>query len=347
MLRLWVGGLSMFIRFIAVGVWAAAVLMSSPALADPQTTPEEQAETQRLVAIVKSEKPIFGDVAIPGANATLHLGKDYYFLGKDDARRAIVEGWKNPESETDGVIGMIIPAGKVFADSWGAIVTYDPSGYVTDKDADKANYDDLITQAHDAEANLNDERTKQGFPTIHLVGWAQPPSYNRSLHYLIWARDIKFGQGDVDTLNYDVRMLGRSGVLSVNVVAAMPDLPQVRTDADALARTIAFNPGARYGDFDSVHDKKAAYGVAGLVAAGMGLVLAQKFGLIAVVLLFLKKGIIIVVALFAGLARWFASLFGGKKKKAAAATLSQTSAPSTNFLVDEGSPRKPDDPIVK
>jgi len=330
----------MFKRLLAVGAWAAAALMASPVLADPQTTdpqmtPEQQAEVQRLDAIIKSEKPIFGDVAIPGANATLHLGKDYYFLGKDDARRVIVEGWKNPESEADGVIGMIIPAGKVFANSWGAVVTYDPSGYVTDKDADKANYDDLIKQAHDAEDNLNDERTKQGFPTIHLVGWAQPPSYNRSLHYLIWARDIKFGQTDVDTLNYDVRMLGRGGVLSVNVVAAMPDLPQIRTDADALARTISFNPGARYGDFDSAHDKKAAYGVAGLVAAGMGLVLAQKFGLIAVVLLFLKKGIIIVVALFAGLARWFTSLFGSKKKKPAGKSGSATPPPTPNFLIDE------------
>ena len=335
----------MIIRLLVAGAWASALLLASAAAADAPLTPAEQAEADRLVAIIKSEKPIHGDVTIPEAKATLHLGKDYYFLGKEDARRAIVEGWKNPESEADGVLGMIVPTGKVFATSWGAVVSYEPTGYVADKDADKANYDDLIKQAHDAEPNLNEERSKQGFPPIHLVGWAQPPSYNRSLHYLIWARDIRFGTSGDDTLNYDVRMLGRGGVLSVNVIAGMPDLPQVRADADALARTIDFNPGARYADFDEAHDKKAAYGVAGLVAAGMGLVLAQKFGLIAIALLFLKKGAIIVVALFAGAARWFSGLFGSKKKKAAATS---TPAQPANFLIDEPRPAPPptDPPTV-
>jgi len=347
----------MVFRLLACAAIAAFSLAASTAPAaaqpDPQAdsqtklTPAEQAEVDRLKGIIKSEKPIFGDVNLPDAKTTLHLGKAYYFLSKEDARRAIVEGWKNPASAADGVLGLIIPAGKVFANSWGAIVSYEPSGYVADKDADKANYDELITKAHDAEPQINEQRNKDGFAPIHLVGWAQPPSYNKQLHYLIWARDIKFGDSGNDTLNYDVRMLGRGGVLSVNVIAGMSDLPQIRTDADALARTISFNPGAQYGDFDSAHDKKAAYGVAGLVAAGMGLVLAQKFGAFALVLLFLKKGIILVLAALAGLGRWFSSRFGGKKKKSGSATLNSPPAPAANFLIDEGSAPKPEDPIIK
>ena len=83
----------------------------------------------------------------------------------------------------------------------------------------------------------------------------------------------------------------------------------------------------------------------GLNLCGMGLVLAQKFGLIAIALLFLKKGAIIVVALFAGAARWFSGLFGSKKKKAAATS---TPAQPANFLIDEPRPAPPpaDPPTV-
>ena len=301
---------------LAGAIFGLSVCMSVPARSDPTDppiTPAERAEADRLIGIIKSENRQYGDVFLPDAKVTLHLGKAYYFLGKDDARRAIVDGWKNPASAADGVLGMIIPEGKVFANSWGAVVSYESAGFVTDKDADKASYDKMLRQVQDGEADVNAQRQKDGFPTMHLVGWAQPPSYNHQSHYLIWARDLKFSGSDSDALNYDVRMLGRHGVLSVNLVSSMPDLPQVRTDAANLAKTITYQPGFRYEEYNPSTDKKAAYGVGGLVAAGLGLVVAKKLGLLAIGLVFFKKAAVLIIAGFAALANWLRRLFGLKK----------------------------------
>ena len=48
-------------------------------------TPEQQALFKKYTAIAKSLKPQFGEVQITTADASLHLGNDYYFLPADQA----------------------------------------------------------------------------------------------------------------------------------------------------------------------------------------------------------------------------------------------------------------------
>ena len=124
---------------------------------------------------------------------------------------------------------------------------------------------------------------------------------------MIWARDIEFGKQADHTLNYDVRILGRSGVLSLNTVSSMSKLAEVRPAAATLATVAEFDRGSRYADFDPNLDKKAEYGVAGLVAAGLGVVAAKKLGLLALILLGGKKLLVVVLA-------FGAALFGRIKK---------------------------------
>ena len=305
-----------------------AFVCSTPALAaeEPKLTPAEQAEVKRLTDILNTLKPQHGKIALPEANGALDLGTGYYFLDKADARKILVDAWGNPPSNANGVLGMVIPQGKTPYDSWGAIITYEQTDFVDDKDAGSTDYDKLLKQVWDGESEINQERTKGGFQPIHLVGWAQPPSYDTVRHTMIWARDLQFKGDDVDTLNYDVRLLGRRGVLSLNMVSTMPELAAVRADAQRLATTATFNSGARYADYDSKKDKKAAYGVAGLVAAGLGLAVAKKAGLIGLILLFAKKGLVLLAAAGAAIANWFRKLTG-KPKKTKAPARGDLSAP--------------------
>ena len=287
-----------------------------PAMAaddDKALTPEQQKEMARFKAIYDSETRRSGDIRIDKANVTLHLGDRFYFLGPDDAKRVLVEGWGNPADSATGVAGIIFPAGRNFLDSWGAVVTYDAVGYVPDTDAKNADYNKLLDDSRKDEDSDNETRKKNGFPAAHLVGWAQPPTYDAATHSEIWARDIQFADQKVDTLNYDMRLLNRQGVLVLNLVSRMDGLPEARAAAVDLSRTAAFDAGSRYEDYKS-GDKKAAYGVAGLVAAGLGVAAAQKFGLLAVALLFLKKGAVIIAAAFAGGAAWLRRVFGLKPK---------------------------------
>jgi uncharacterized membrane-anchored protein len=296
---------------------AAGLLLATPAAAaaqDRPLTPAEQQRLQQLKGILASEHPQTGDIRIPAANTTLHLGERYYFLGPADAKRVLTEGWGNPPAGADHVLGIVFPKDKTFADSWGAVLTYDAAGYVSDKDAKTANYDKFLDQARKAEDEVNQQRQKGGFPAIHLVGWAQAPTYDPASHSEVWARQIRFGGESVDTLNYDTRILGRSGVLSLNLVSSMDRLAEARTAANDLARTASFDAGSRYEDYKDGSDKKAEYGIGGLIAAGLGVAAAQKFGLLALIALFAKKAFVLIAAAGAWLAARFRKLTGAGRK---------------------------------
>lgn len=254
-----------------------------------------------------------GDVTIPGAGAVLHLGNQYYFLAADDARKVLVDVWGNPPSEADGVLGLVIPAGKtVFDNAWGAVITFKDSGYVTDDDADSADYDKILTDMKSGEADTNAERVKGGYKAIHLVGWAQPPSYDKANHSLIWARDLKFDGAPVDTLNYDVRILGRKGVLSMNMLWDMPHLAEVRAAAQDFGKVASFTGGSTYAEYNSGTDKAAGYGLAGLVGLGVGVAVAKKLGLLAIFFGFGKWILIGFAAVAAATRKWIGRLFGRK-----------------------------------
>lgn len=253
-----------------------------------------------------------GDIELPGGVARLRLNDSFRYLDPKAAQQLLEQGWGNPPGSGAGTLGMIVPAANEVADSsaWGVVLTYNDDGHVSDKDAHKIDYDDLLkTMQKDAAAH-NAERTKQGYAAVNLVGWAEPPHYDASEHKIYWAKDLSFGDGEQQqhTLNYFVRVLGREGVLELNAVAGMDQIDQVRRDMNKVMRMAEFNQGQRYADYNADTDKLAAYGLAALVAGGV----AAKTGLLAklLALLFVAKKFIVLIAV--GLLGVFGRLFKRK-----------------------------------
>lgn len=296
---------------------AAATLAAPPESAgspqaEPTTpTPQEQAVIARLQALDRALTRRTGVIPLPTAKVTLNLGEAYYFLDAADAKKVIVDGWGNPPGSADDVLGMVVLADKSpFDDIWSAVISYTADGYVADADAKDIKPDDLLKTLREGEPDSNRARREAGYPESHLAGWAQPPSYDAATHTLIWAQDIAFTGAEAHTLNYDVRILGREGVLSVNMVAGMKDLADVRTAAQSLQRVVTFNAGSRYADYKQ-GDRKAEYGVAGLLAAGLGLAAAKKAGLLGALLLFGKKFGVFIIAGLAGVGAWIRRMMAG------------------------------------
>ncbi|MBO9498433.1 MAG: DUF2167 domain-containing protein [Novosphingobium sp.] len=273
----------------------------------------------QLLALEKNLRPKHGKIPIAAAKATLDLGDQYDFYDAADARTILVDLWGNPPANADGVLGLVMPAGAspLRSDSWGAVVTYEDSGYVADDDAASADFGSILDQLKQGTEEANAERTKQGYPAMHVAGWAESPHYDKASHSVIWARDLRIEGAPVDSLNYDLRTLGRRGVLSLNFISVMPSLPAIRLAAADFADHASFDAGSRYRDFDAGRDKKAEYGIAGLVAAGVGVVAVKKLGLLALIL---KFGKVIFVAVAAGLVavrKFVARMFGfGKAEEA-------------------------------
>jgi uncharacterized membrane-anchored protein len=304
---------------IMASVFALAILVpaSASSAAPPPPGVQKAAVEQAMQTMLKEQKPQKGDVTVLGTKATLHLGDRYYFLNAADAKKVLIDAWGNPPDVTDNVLGMVFPAGKNFLDdTWGAVLTYEGTGYVSDGDAKSADYDDLMTDMQSADAEINERRKTQGYDEQHLIGWAERPTYDAAKHSVIWAQNIKFGSLADNSLNYDVRVLGRYGVLSVNLLSSMSRLPEIRMAAEDLSAAATFDPGARYADFDASTDTVAEYGVGGLVAAGVGVAVAKKLGLLGLILAFGKKFLILIFAAFATVGGWFRRKFGGNKEEA-------------------------------
>jgi uncharacterized membrane-anchored protein len=250
-----------------------------------------------------------GTVTLEGGMATIRLPESFRFIGPEGSRLLLTEAWGNPEGSAEDVLGMLIPASlsPLTKDGWGIVVTYDEDGYVDDSDAAGINYANLLKEMQDDTREANEERKKQGFEPVTLVGWAEPPSYDAAAHKLYWAKDLAFGDGSNHTLNYNIRILGRKGVLVLNGVASMSQLAVIRTEARSILPAVEFNDGHRYADYLPGTDKAAAYGIAGLVA-GATAAKAGFFKLLWVGILAFKKAIFVgLVALGAAIKR----LFGG------------------------------------
>jgi len=184
-------------------------------------------------------------------------------------------------------------------------IEYDEDGYVSDEDADDIDYTELLDQMREGTAEASAERVQQGYEPIELVGWASPPYYDKAAHKLHWAKEIRFGEQPENTLNYNIRVLGRKGVLILNFIAGMSQKEMIDSKLDAVLSMAEFDQGSRYEDFDPDIDTVAAYGLGALVAGKV----AAKTGLLAAALLFLKKFGIIVVA---GVAGVFGKIFKRK-----------------------------------
>lgn len=255
-----------------------------------------------------------GTVTLKGGMATIRLPQSFRFIGPEGSRRLLTEAWGNPPGSADGVLGMLIPTASspLSRDGWGIIITYDEDGYVNDSDAAGIDYSKLLKEMQEATVESNKERQKEGFETVQLVGWAEPPSYDRAAHKMYWAKDLLFGTSTDHTLNYGIRILGRRGVLVLNAVASMDQLPSIRNETRNVLAAVDFNEGHRYTDFLPGKDKAATYGLAGLIVGAT----AAKAGFFKVLwlgILAFKKAIVVgVIALLGALKR----LFGGSKQTA-------------------------------
>ena len=276
-----------------------------------ELSPEEQAYFAEMQRIMETLNPRTGEISVGGDLVTLTVPEDFYFLDADDATTVLVDMWGNPPGQE--ILGMLFPASftPLDYDSWAVTIEYTDDGHVADDDVADINYDELLEEMQDDARATNPDRIDEGYEPIEIVGWAEPPHYAAESRKLYWAKEIQFGDAEGTTLNYEIRALGRTGVLSMTFIAPTTQLEAINQSREAVLAMAEFNPGRRYEDFDSSIDKVAAYGVGALVAGKV----AAKTGVLAGLLMLLKKvGIFILIGIGA-LGRKIKSLFESNELK--------------------------------
>ncbi len=232
----------------------------------------------------------------------LDVPEGFYFLDQDDTQFILTEAWGNPPGVPE--LGMIFPVSysPLASESWGMTIEYEDIGYVSDEDAADYDYDDLLKTLQADTEESNAWNIENGYETVDLIGWAAEPYYNQEQRSLYWAKELMFSGSDIATLNYDIRVLGRQGVMVFRFIADIDSLDEINAAVPVALDMAAFTPGNTYDEFDSSIDKVAAVGIGGLIA---GKVLA-KTGFLVVLLTLLKKfGVLLLLPLL-GLKRLFA-----------------------------------------
>ncbi len=148
--------------------------------------------------------------------------------------------------------------------NWFAVFAFDPSGYV--RDDERLDPDDLLrTLQRNNEAGAA-ERRRLGYPVLRLTGWAVPPHYDVQTRRLEWGTRLVTEQGE-PVVNYTIRILGRSGVMSATLVSEPQSLNADIADFRQALQGFSFIPGERYTEFRQ-GDRIAQYGLAALVVGG-------------------------------------------------------------------------------
>ena len=248
-----------------------------------------------------------GEIKLPNGVATLHVPDNFFYIGPEDTEKMLTQIWGNPPSSAR-TLGMLFPsdATAVGQETWGVTIEYQEDGYVSDEDAEDIDYTELLTTMQENIEASNKERQAQGYEALHLVGWAASPYYDKVSHKLHWAQELQFGTQPNNTLNYNIRVLGRKGVLILNFVAGMDQLSMIDEQIDTVLNIAEFNEGSRYADFNPDIDKVAAYGIGALIAGKV----AAKLGLLATILLLFKKFWLLAIL---GVGGFFKKLFGKKE----------------------------------
>lgn len=252
-----------------------------------------------------------GTINLDNGIGKIVIPDGFKYLNPLQAEKVLVDLWGNPKSE-NLTLGLILPEGTgvLNSNSYVFNIQYDEIGFVKDDDADDINYKDLLSQMKEEAEKESQQRIKEGYEKITLVGWASEPYYDKDRKILYWAKEFKFGNNEINTLNYNVRILGRKGVLVLNAIATTKELPLVQNEISKVLDIFQFNDGYKYEDFNSSVDEVAAWTIGGLVA---GKVLA-KVGLFALIAKFGKLIFFSILGIFGTFRKKLFNLFKRKKE---------------------------------
>ena len=175
----------------------------------------------QIQEIEKSLKYQYGEISLGEGMAKLKVPKGFKYLDAEQAEYVLTELWGNPPSGT--TLGLLVPESKgvLDDDTWVFDIEYEGMGYVKDTDAAEIDYTELLATMQEDMKEENKSRVANGYGEIKLVGWASQPYYDNEKKILHWAKELNFENSEVNTLNYNVRVLGRKGVLMLNAIAGM------------------------------------------------------------------------------------------------------------------------------
>jgi uncharacterized membrane-anchored protein len=234
-----------------------------------------------------------------GSRGTIAVPEGYLFLDAG-ATKSFLEATQNiPDGDELGIILRERPD----KNYWFAVFSYSDSGHIDDAERNSLDASAIMKSLQEGNRLGNEERRQRGWTTLALEGWHQAPFYDTATNNLTWA--TKLSSDGERVINHSVRLLGRTGLMSAQLVDGSDTIDAATTEFNAVLKTYTFNDGQRYAQFVP-GDRVAAYGLTALIAGGAGAV-AVKSGLLQKLWKLIVFG---AVALLAAAKKLLGGLFG-------------------------------------
>lgn len=210
-----------------------------------------------------------GTVGLGHDLAILSLDFEYLFANASDTRK-LMQSIGNPVSSRE--TGLIAPKN---GDPWYIVFEYDPVGYIKDDEKADLDADAIFESIREATEYSNQQRIKQGFSTVKLIGWQIEPHYDENAHNLVWA--LLGEENGEKIVNYNTRLLGRQGYMSVVLVTSLNEFQSLIGNVNGILDGFSYKQGKSYAEYVK-GDKLAKIGLTALVAGGAAAA-ASKFGI--------------------------------------------------------------------
>lgn len=267
-------------RFITRALALMALSLSTAALSQE---PQMEGEMNPLATLEWKAGPGSFNVA---RRASIELPEGYDYLDAANTTR-LMEMMENPTSGQEYYAG---PADM----RWFSVFEYDDTGHIEDNES--IDPDDLLASLREGNRIGNEERRKRGWTEFKILGWQYEPFYDEEDNRLTWAI---LGESDGQpVVNYNTRLLGRTGVMSVTLVSGVETLDSDLMEFKAMLAGFNYNQGQRYAEYEP-GDKLATYGLAALVTGGAAAAVV-KSGAGKSIVKFVMAGVAAVVAFFGG-----------------------------------------------
>ena len=241
-------------------------------------------------------------VGVLGSKAKIQIPKGYAFLDEAGTKSFMELNQNIPHGDQY----LFAPVDL----NWFAIFRFNPVGYVKDDETIEA--EPVLNSAKKGTEQGNEERRKRGWSTMTVLGWRFQPQYDKQAKLLEWALLAKDDAKNEQIINYNTRILGRTGVMSVVLVADPATLDQSVSAFKSTIKGYEFSSGEKYSEFKA-GDHVAEFGLAALIAGGAAAVATKKGfwailgGLLAATWKFLAAAVV-------GLLAWLGKLLLTKKQ---------------------------------
>ncbi|SRR5258705_14004956 len=132
---------------------------------------QDDAQIAQLRALSERLKYQQGQISLRSGLAELNLSEGFRYVDPAGTDTLLTGIWGNPPSP-EKPLGMIVPADfdPFHRQAWCVVIRYQEDGYVKDSDAEKINYSKLLKQMQKAVREGSEQRVKDGYPSIELIG---------------------------------------------------------------------------------------------------------------------------------------------------------------------------------